>query len=98
MMYSGNRTDVKNIVQWLRGVDESKWEAQTRLLFEIIAVLREMSDPIIRRDKPDLLPPRAVGINAAMPYLRGMLAAMFGHNRQDALEYGQAALALLPVE
>jgi hypothetical protein len=98
MMYSGSRMDVKNIVQWLRGVDESKWEEQTRLLFEIMAVLREMSDPIIRRDKPDLLPPRAVGINAAMPYLRGMLAAMFGHNRQEALEYGESALGLLPTE
>jgi hypothetical protein len=98
MMYSGSRTDVKNIVQWLRGNDESQWEAQTKLLFETMAILREMSDPIIRRDKPDLLPPRAAGINAAMPYLRGMLAAMFGHNRQDALEYGEAILALLPVE
>ena len=98
MMYSGSRTDVKNIVQWLRGVDQSKWEEQTRLLFEIMAVLREMSDPIVRRDKPDLLSPRAAGINAAMPYLRAMLAAMFGHNRKDALEHGETALGLLPVE
>jgi hypothetical protein len=98
MTYSASRTDVKNILQWLRGHDDSRWEEQTRLLFETMAVLREMSDPIIRRDKPDLLPPRAAGINDSMPYLRGMLAAMFGHNRQDALEYGQAALELLPVE
>ena len=104
-MYSGSRTDLRNILQWLRGGDESQWEEQTRLLFETMAVLREMSLPITRPYKtgsrstePDLLPPRAAGINDSMPYLRGMLAAMFGHNRQDALEYGEAALELLPVE
>ena len=69
-MYSGSRTDVKNIVQWLRGRDESQWEEQTKLLFETMAVLREMSLPITRRDRPDLLPPGAAGINNGMPYLR----------------------------
>ena len=105
MTYSASRTDVKNILQWLRGRDEARWEEQTRLLFETMAVLRELSLPIARRDKtgsrsiePDLLSPRAAGINDGMPYLRGMLAAMFGHNRKDALEYGEAALELLPVE
>jgi DNA-binding response OmpR family regulator len=39
---------------------------------------------------------REAGINDAMPYLLGMLAAMDSHNRKDALEYGIAAWALLP--
>jgi hypothetical protein len=98
MTYSASRTDVKNILQWLRSRDESQWEEQTKLLFETMTVLSELSLPITRRDKPDLLPPGAAGINNGMPYLRGMLAAMFGHNRKDALEYGETALGVLPVE
>jgi hypothetical protein len=97
--------DLNNIVQWLRGVDESQWEKQSKLLAATIAVLREMSRPITRRDKmgtqstePDLLPPDAAKINAAMPYLRGMLAAMNMHDREYAIEYGKTALELLPVE
>ena len=105
MMYSASRTDVENVVQWLRGRDESQWEGQTRLLFEPMAVLRQMAmaRPITHRDKmgsrsiePDLLPPGAADINDGMLYLRRMLAAMFGHNRKDALEYGETALELLP--
>lgn len=102
-MYSSSRTDVENIVQWLRGRDESQWEHQSRLLAAAIAVLREISRPATRRDEtgsrsiePDLLPPKAAAINDAMPYLRGMLASMYGHSRIDALDYGKAALKLLP--
>jgi hypothetical protein len=102
-MYSASRTDLKNIVQWLRGVDESQWEHQSRLLAATIAVLREISRPVTRPDEagsrsrePDLLPPRAAEINAAMPYLRGMLASMNRHGRDYALEYGEAALDLPP--
>lgn len=101
-MYSSSRTDVENIVQWLRGRDESQWEHQSRLLAAAVAVLREISRPA-RRDEtgsrsgePELMPPEAAGINDAMPYLRGMLAAMNGRSRMDALDYGKAALKLLP--
>jgi hypothetical protein len=103
MMYSASRTDLKTIVQRLRASDDSQWEEQIRLLSDTMAVLTDMSRPITRRDKtgsrsiePDLLPPGAAKINAAMPYLRGMLAAMFGHNRKEALEYGETALEFLP--
>jgi hypothetical protein len=103
MVYSTSRTDLKNIVEWLRGDDDSQWEHHSRLLAATIAVLREISRPITRQDKtesrdPDLLPPRATEINAAMPYLRGMLASMNRHGRDYALEYGGAALELLPEE
>jgi hypothetical protein len=103
MMYSPSRTDVKNIVQWLRGGDESQWADQISLLSEAISQLQDLSRPIIRPDEtgsrsrePDLLPPGATEINAAMPYLRGMLASMKRHGREYALEYGEAALELLP--
>ncbi len=104
MMYSTARTDVKTIVQWLRGRDESRWEEQTKLLFETIGELREMSHPIADPDPPrrrsraapDVPRPGTASINDGMPYLRGMLASMFGHNRRDALEYGETALAFLP--
>jgi hypothetical protein len=102
-MYSPSRTDVKNIVQWLHGQDELQWADQAILLSETISELLEMSRPITRRDEtgsrsrePDLLPPGATEINAAMPYLRGMLASMKRHGRDYALEYGETALELLP--
>ncbi len=95
MISSASWIDLKNIVQWLRSRDESQWEEQTRLLFETMAVLSDLSLPITRPDKPDLLPPGAAGINDGMPYLRGMLAAMFEHNRKEALEYGETALEFL---
>jgi hypothetical protein len=98
-MYSAARANVQNILQWLRGDDESQWEEQTRLLSETVAVLREMSGPTTRKSgsrKPQLIRPRGAGINDAMPYLRGMLAAMDGRRRKDALEYGEAACTLLP--
>jgi hypothetical protein len=101
MIYSATRSDLKSIVQWLRGGDESQWEQQSRLLAATIAVLKEISRPVTRLDEagsrePDLLPPRAAEINAAMPYLRGMLASMNRHGREYALEYGETALELLP--
>lgn len=101
MLYPASRTDLQNIVQWLRGEDDSQWEHHSRLLAATIAVLKEISRPVTRLDEagsrePDLLPPRAAEINAAMPYLRGMLASMNRHGREYALEYGEAALELLP--
>lgn len=105
MIYSASRTDLKNILEWLRGDDDSEWEHQSRLLAATIAVLKEISRPVARQGEtgsrsrePDLLPPGAAEINAAMPYLRGMLAAMNRHRRGYALEYGEAALELLPKE
>lgn len=98
MTYSAARADVQNILQWLRGDDESQWEEQIGLLSDTVAVLREMSRPThgTRSRRPDVTPLGPAGINDAMPYLLGMLAAMDGHNRKDALEYGEAAWALLP--
>jgi hypothetical protein len=103
MRYTPSRTDVTNVVQWLRGRDESQWADQTSLLSETISELLDMSRPITRPDEagnrsrdPDLLPPGATQINAAMPYLRGMLASMKRHGRDYATEYGEAALELLP--
>src|ERR1700678_2431959 len=104
MLYSASWTDLKNIIQWLRGRDESQWEERTKELSDTITILKELSRPIPRPDRspirsrePDLLPSsEAVGINDAMPHLRGMLVAMHVRNRQEALDYGEAALSLLP--
>jgi hypothetical protein len=102
-MYPASRSDLKNIVRWLGGRDESQWEEQTRVLSDTIAILKELSRPMPRLDRqpsqhrgPDLLLPGTARINDAMPYLRGMLTAMRGRSRQDALDYGEAAFALLP--
>jgi hypothetical protein len=104
MLYLASRTDLKNIVEWLRGGDESQWEGQTKLLSDTIAVFKELSRPIPHPDRSPNPSPRDLysfpalpaGINEAMPYLRGMLTAMRGRSRQDALDYGEAAFALLP--
>jgi hypothetical protein len=103
MMYSASWTDLKNIVQWLRGRDESKWEEQTELLSETIAIFKELSRPTPPLDSGQTpgrelysFPALPARINEAMPHMRGMLAAMHVRSRQDALEYGEAALSLLP--
>jgi hypothetical protein len=105
MIYSASRTNLEDIVRWLRGQDESQWENQIGLLAATIYDLREMADPITRRDEtgsrslePDLIPVEAVRITAAMPHLGGMLDAMRRRNRETALEYCQASLALLLVD
>ncbi len=101
-MYSASRTNIKNVVEWLRGTDETRWEQQTRLLFEAITELGEMSRLIPPRRflsrgvQPELVLSKKFGITDGMPYLRGMLSSMFAHNRRDALEYGETALEFLP--
>ena len=102
MLYPATRTDLKNILQWLRGQDESQWEEQTTVLSDTIAVFKELSRPIPHLNRlPNAgrdvysFPALPAGINDAMPYLRGMLEAMGVRNRQDALDYGEAALGLL---
>lgn len=83
--------------------EQAALSAQTKLLSDTIAVLIEASRPIIRpaqtgsrSREPDVFPPGAARINAAMPYLQGMLASMKRHHRQYALELGETALELLP--
>ena len=92
IIYSASWTDLKNIVQWLRGRDESLWAEQAKVLSDTIAIFEELSGPIAGMDGP----PEAAGISSAMPCLQGMLAAMHGRRRQDALDYGNEALKLLP--
>jgi hypothetical protein len=102
MMYSASRSDVKNIVQWLQGHDESQWKDQTSLLSETISDLNRMARPKRRPDKtgsrsmePDSIPHGAAEINTAMPQLKNMMSAMRSRNRAAAIESGEAALAFL---
>ena len=87
------------------GGDELQWEEQAEVLSNVIAIFKELSRAIPHLDKSPIpsrelysFPALPAGINDAMPHLRGMLAAMHGHSRKDALDYGEAALALLPSE
>ena len=82
---------------------------QTSRLSEAISELQEVAHrttkahgvnaPTIERpsSESETFSPKATAINVAMPQLTKMLKAMRDHNRGDALEYGQAALELLPV-
>jgi hypothetical protein len=92
IIYSASWTDLKNIVQWLRGRDESQWAEQAKVLSDTIVIFEELSDPIAGTDGS----PEATGIAIAMPCLQGMLTAMQGRRRQDALDFGSEALKLLP--
>jgi hypothetical protein len=102
MVYRASRTDLKNIVQWLRGRSESQWEDQISLLSDSIAELSDMAVSMARREKArgseesDLIPLIVAGIHAATPALEEMLGAMQRRNREAALEHGEAALELLP--
>jgi hypothetical protein len=89
MMYSASRADLKNIVQWLRGHDESQWPDQIRLLSDTITDLENSTD---------LKTPQTTAIDVAMPHLIKMLIAMKSRKRVAALDQGQMALALLPGE
>jgi hypothetical protein len=99
---TSTRTDLKNILQWLRGVNEFQWEDETRLLSETVSELQDLALPARpdATDRPtaesEILSPEATAINVAMPQLIKMLRAMHDHNRAAALDYGQMALELLP--
>lgn len=104
------RTDLTNIIEWLKGNDESRWDDQTRLLSETISELEDFPRQATKgheaapgsRGRPSAesnsYSQEATSISVAMPELMKMLKAMQDHNRAGALEYGQAALGLLPVE
>jgi hypothetical protein len=102
-MYSANRADLENIIKWLRGNDDLKWEDQTALLAQTISDLEDMARPKTRPDKTggrssesDSFSREATSINAAMLDLIEMSMAMELGNREEAIESGKAALALLP--
>jgi hypothetical protein len=96
IIYSASWTDLKNIVQWLRGRDEFQWEEQTKVLSDTIAIFEELCDPIDGPIPGMDGPPEAAGITSATPCLQSMLAAMHARRRQDALDRGNEALQLLP--
>jgi hypothetical protein len=101
-MYTVSRIDPKNILQWLRGGDESQWDERTRLLSETISKLQDLVHPPHRdvtggpSAESDSFSPEAAAISVATASLMKMLAAMHGHNRAKALEHGEAAMELLP--
>jgi hypothetical protein len=92
MMYSASREDLKTVLEWLRGSDESKWQYQTTLLSDMISDLQRMAR---RSMESDFVPPGAAEINTALPHLTKMLSAMHKRNRPAASASGEAGLALL---
>ena len=99
MPYSASRADVKNVLEWLRSNDEVQWEDQTALLSQTISDLEEMARPKTPHDKTvnrSTESREATAINAAMLDLIEMSMAMELGNREEAIESGKTALALLP--
>jgi hypothetical protein len=93
--------DLKNIIQWLRSSDDSQWYDVTRLLSETVTDLESMvHPPHVDTGGPssesETFSPKASAINVAIPQLTKMVKALHEHRRAAALEYGQAALRLLP--
>jgi hypothetical protein len=103
--YSTSRADVKNVLQWLRSNDESQsqWEDQTGLLSQAVSDLENIAQARTRPDKTgspsaesDFFSSEANAIKVAMLDLIEMSMAMELGNREEAIESGEAALALLP--
>jgi hypothetical protein len=107
MMYTARRSELAAIVQWLEGSDESQWEEVTILISQTISNLQDLPRQAMAKgadsaegpsSEPDSFSAQATAVNVAIPQLMEMLKAMHDHNRAAALEYGQGALGLLPVE
>lgn len=103
MMYSASREDVKIVLEWLDGSDESQWNIHTNLLSEAISDLQRMARRVHRPEKSgsrsmesDFVPRGADEIITAVPHLMKMLGAMRSENRAAAIKSAEAALALLP--
>jgi hypothetical protein len=103
MMYSASREDVKIVLEWLHGSDESQWKIHTDLLSEAISELQGMARRIHRPEtsgsrsmESDFVPPGADEINTAMPHLTKVSSAMRSQNRPAAIKSAEAALTLLP--
>lgn len=106
-MYTTSRRELEGVVQWLRGSDESHWHAQTTLMSQAISNLQDLARQARAKgagmaDGPssesETYSAQTTAINVAMPELMKTWEAMHNHNRQAALEYGQAALELLADE
>jgi hypothetical protein len=101
-MYSASRTNLNNVLHWLRGQDESQWEEVTQLLSETVSELQDLVHPPHREmtggpsSESHSFSPQATAINVAMPSLMRMLNAMRNHNKVVALEHGEAAMEFLP--
>lgn len=93
MTYSKTRAELVSIVQWLQGSDEIEWLDRIDLLAETIFALRELVPSMIHQT---VVPPEGSAICFAMPQLIGMLAAMYGGQREKALDCGQTVLDILP--
>ena len=102
MTYSASIENVKTVLQWLRSSDDLQWEDQTALLSQAVDDLEKMARPKTQLDRTgrqgesDFFSREAPAINAAMFDLIEMSLAMELGNREEAIESGEAALALLP--
>lgn len=102
MTYSASVENVKTVLQWLRSSDDLQWEDQTALLSQAVDDLEKMARPKTQLDRTgrqgesDFFSREAPAINAAMFDLIEMSLAMELGNREEAIESGEAALALLP--
>ena len=107
MMYTASRSELAAIVQWLEGSDESQWEEVTILMSHTISSLQDLAPQARakgagasegRSSESETFSVQATAVNVSIPQLMKMLKAMHDHNRAAALEYGQGAIGLLPVE
>ena len=106
-MYSATRSELAAIVQWLQGSDETQWEEVIILMSQTISDLQDLARQARAKgagtsdglsSESETFSAQATAVNVAMPQLMKMLQAMHYHNRETALESGETALGLLPVE
>jgi hypothetical protein len=96
------RSELKSIVQWLEGTDETYWASKIALAKNCLATMRQRTKPINDPGKPGsgsaqarVVSPDLGKLNRAIPHVESMLYAMRRKERVKALESGRVAVAEL---
>lgn len=84
------KSEIENVVQWLRGNDEVHWQDHVELIEEVLWDVRNLTGPLLKPRDGEHDQTRS-----AIPYLHEMLFAMSYRNRRAAIESGTAALKAL---
>jgi hypothetical protein len=86
------QSELKGIVQWLDGTDETQWATKIALAKNCLATMRQRAEPIEDPNKPgsrSTQPPvvnrDAAKLNKAIPHVEAMLYAMQDRGRAKAL-------------
>ena len=94
------QSELKSILQWLEGTDETQWASKIALAENCLATMRQRAKPVkdpskpgCRSAQPVVVNPDAAKLNKAIPHVETMVYAMHGRDRAKALESAKAVVA-----